>query len=109
MVYNNLMKVCFSIAFIILILSNVLFATTTLGTTGDDQIYTSVMRILLKIQKYSWPVAMLILIYALYQYYVIGSEAFEHKAAGQRLIMGISIFMVILQCLPLVYAFLIVR
>lgn len=109
MVYNNLMKVCFSIAFIMLIISNVVFATTSVGTIGDDQIYTTVMRVLLRIQKYSWPVAILVLIYALYQYYVIGSEAFEHKVAGQRLVMGISIFMAIIQCLPLLYAFVIVR
>lgn len=109
MVYNNLMKICFSIAFITLILSNVLFATTSIGTVGDDQIYNSVMKILLRIQQYSWPVAVLVLIYALYQYYIIGSEAFEHKVAGQRLVMGISVFMAILQTLPLIYAFLIVK
>lgn len=109
MVYNNLMKVCFCIAVIMLIVSNVVFATTAIGTTGNDQIYGGVMSALLRIQKYSWPVAVIIFIYALYQYYVIGSEAFEHKVAGQKLIMGMSIFMAILQSLPLIYAFVIVR
>ena len=46
----------------------------------------------------------MVLVYALYQYYVIGSEAFEHKVNGQKLIVGLSVFMAIIQCLPLVYA-----
>ena len=36
MVYNKLMKVCISIALIMLVVSNVLFATTALGNTDDE-------------------------------------------------------------------------
>ena len=49
-----------------------------------------------------------IMIYALYKYYVIGSEVIAEKIIGQQLVVGISIFMVVVQCLPLVYAFFIV-
>ncbi len=108
MVYNKLMKVCISIALIMLVVSNVIFATTTLGT-NEDEVYNGIMKVLLKIQKYSWPVAVIIFIYAIYQYYIIGSEAFEYKVSGQRLIMGLSVFMAILQSLPLLYAFIIVQ
>ena len=108
MVYNKLMKVCICISVIMVIVSNVLFATTAIGNT-DDEVYTSIMKVLLRIQKYSWPVAVIIFIYAIYQYYIIGSEAFEYKVSGQRLIMGLSIFMAILQSLPLLYAFIIVQ
>ena len=108
MVYNKLMKVCICISVIMLVVSNILFATTTLGDT-DDQVYSSIMKVLLRIQQYSWPVAVIIFIYAIYQYYIIGSEAFEHKVSGQRLILGLSVFMAILQSLPLIYAFVIVQ
>lgn len=108
MVYNKLMKVCICISVIMVVVSNVLFATTALGNT-DDEVYGSIMKILLRIQQYSWPVAVIIFIYAIYQYYIIGSEAFEYKVSGQRLIMGLSVFMAILQSLPLIYAFIIVQ
>ncbi|MDD2627682.1 MAG: hypothetical protein PHR25_04490 [Clostridia bacterium] len=108
MIYTKLMKICFGIAIVVLLMSNVVFAVTDLGV-NDDKVYNGVMQVLFKLQKYSWPVAIIILIYALYQYYVIGSEAFEHKVAGQGLIMGLSIFMAILQSLPLLYAILIVK
>ena len=108
MVYNKLMKVCLSIAVIMLVVSNVVFATTALGT-NDDEVYNGIMKILLRVQKYSWPVAVIIFIYAIYQYYIIGSEAFEYKVSGQRMILGLSIFMAILQSLPLLYAFIIVN
>lgn len=108
MVYNKLMKVCISISLVMLVVSNILFATTALGN-NDDEVYSSIMEILLKIQKYSWPIAVIIFIYAIYQYYIIGSEAFEHKMSGQRLILGLSVFMAILQSLPLLYAFIIVQ
>ena len=108
MVYNKLMKVCISIALIMLVVSNVLFATTALGNT-DDEVYSGIMKALLRIQKYSWPVAVIIFIYDIYQYYIIGSEAFEYKVSGQRLILGLSVFMAILQSLPLAYAFIIVQ
>ena len=108
MVYNKLMKVCICISVIMVVVSSVLFATTEFGNT-DDQVYNSIMKILLRIQQYSWPVAVIIFIYAIYQYYIIGSEAFEYKVSGQRLILGLSVFMAILQSLPLIYAFIIVQ
>ncbi len=108
MVYTKLMKICFGIAIVVLLMSNVVFAVTDLGE-NNDKVYNGVMQVLFKLQKYSWPVAIIVLIYALYQYYVIGSEAFEHKVAGQGLIMGLSIFMAILQSLPLIYAILIIK
>jgi len=39
----------------------------------------------------------------------VGSEVLEHKILGRRLLIGIAIFMVIVQCLPLLYAFLILK
>ena len=48
-----------------LVVSNVLFATTALGNT-DDEVYSGIMKALLRIQKYSWPVAVIIFIYAIY-------------------------------------------
>lgn len=79
----------------------------TVGT--PEMINNSTLNVLILIQRYSWPIVTLVFIYALYQFYVIGSEVLEHKILGQRLIVGISIFMVIIQCLPLMYAFLIVN
>lgn len=108
MVYKKIMITCFVIAITMICLSTVVFATTDIGKT-DDKIYTGVMDILLNIQKYSWPVAIIVLVYAMYKYYVIGSEAFEQKVSGQKMIVGVSIFMAIIQTLPLIYAFVIVR
>lgn len=104
MVYNKFMKVCLVIAFIAMIASNLVFANTTIDQK-TDKVHNSVMIILKNVQKYSWPVAVVILIYGLYQFYVVGSEAFEQKVGGQKLIVGLSCFMAIVQCLPLVYAF----
>ncbi len=80
----------------------------SLAIGTPDFVMDKTLNILITIQRYSWPVVTLIFIYALYQFYVIGSEVLEHKILGQRLIVGISIFMVIIQCLPLMYAFIIV-
>ncbi len=104
MIYNKLMKTCISLSVIVFIASGFLFATTTV-TDKNDVIIDNIMKILIKIQQYSWPVMVVILLYALYQYYVIGSEAFEYKVNGQKMIMGISVFMTVIQCLPLLYAF----
>ena len=103
MVYNKVMKVCLWIAVIGLVASTAVFATTDLAIK-ENELIGGVMNVLTTIQKYSWPIAVLVLVYALYQYYVIGSEAFEHKVSGQKLIVGLSIFMAIIQCLPLIYA-----
>lgn len=103
MVYNKIMKVCIWIAVIGLVASTAVFATTDLSVK-DSKIVGGVMEILKNIQLYSWPIAVILLVYALYKYYVVGSEAFEHKVSGQKMIVGLSVFMAIIQCLPLVYA-----
>lgn len=104
MIYDKLMRICIALSVIVFISSSVLFATTDI-MAKEDIVVGSIMKVLLRIQSYSWPVMVVILVYALYQYYVIGSEAFEYKVNGQKMIMGISVFMTIIQCLPLVYAF----
>lgn len=103
MVYSKAMKVCLWIAVIAAICSTTLFATTDVAIK-ENQIVGSAMTILKYVQTYSWPVAVVVLVYALYQYYVVGSEAFESKVNGQKLIIGLSVFMAIIQCLPLAYA-----
>lgn len=104
MIYDKLMKICIALSIILFFASTLVFATTNLEAK-NDVVVDKIMVVLINIQKYSWPVALVVLIYALYQYYVIGSEAFEYKVNGQKLIMGISVFMTIIQCLPLLYAF----
>ena len=103
MVYNKVMRVCLWIAVIALVASTAVFATTDIGTSSDE-IVGGVMNVLKNVQLYSWPVAVIVLVYAMYQYYVVGSEAFEQKVSGQKLIVGLSVFMAIIQCLPLAYA-----
>ena len=103
MVYNKVMRVCLWIAVIGLIASTAVFATTDVATKSNELI-GGVMTILKNIQLYSWPIAVIVLVYAMYKYYVIGSEAFEQKVSGQKLIVGLSVFMAIIQCLPLAYA-----
>ena len=103
MVYNKVMKVCLWIAVLALVASTAVFATTNIEEK-ESLVIGGVMNVLKYIQTYSWPIAVVVLVYALYQYYVIGSEAFEHKVNGQKLIVGLSVFMAIIQCLPLVYA-----
>jgi hypothetical protein len=102
MVYKKITLIALAIAVVATLVSNFVFAT---DFTSNDKIYDSVLNILIFIQKYSWPVITLIFIYALYEFYVIGSELLEHKIRGQRFIVGIAIFMAIIQCLPLIYAF----
>lgn len=104
MIYNKLMKVCIALSVVVFLTSSFLFATTSV-TDKNDVIIDNIMKILIRIQEYSWPVMVVILLYALYQYYVVGSEAFEYKVNGQKMIMGISVFMTVIQCLPLLYAF----
>lgn len=104
MIYDRLMKICIALSVVVFIASSVLFANTQIAEK-DDAVVGGIMTVLLRVQKYSWPVMVVFMVYALYQYYVIGSEAFEYKVNGQKLIMGISIFMTVIQCLPLVYAF----
>lgn len=105
MVYKKSAIIIFIIAIIFGITSSVIFSATDITT--NDQIFDKGLEILIFIQKYSWPVIVLFLIYALYQYYVVGSENLEKKILGQRLIIGIAIFTALIQALPLCYAFII--
>lgn len=103
MVYKKSAIIAFLVAIIFGITSSVIFSATDITT--NDQIFDKGLEILVFIQKYSWPVVILFLIYALYQFYVVGSENLEKKALGQRLIIGIAIFTALIQALPLCYAF----
>lgn len=105
MVYKKLTIITLIIAIILGIVSGVVFSATDI--TSNDQIFDTGLKALVFIQKYSWPIVILVLIYALYQYYVIGSENLEKKILGQRLIIGISIFTALIQALPLAYAFIV--
>lgn len=102
MVYKKITSIVIAFAMLAALVSNFVFAG---NFTSNDKIYDSVLNMLVFIQKYSWPVMTLVFIYALYEFYVIGSEMLQHKILGQRLIIGTAIFMSIVQCLPLVYAF----
>lgn len=104
MVYSKMMKVCIAISVIMFVVSTAVFATTDIEQKNDEVI-DIIMEVLIKVQNYSWPIAVIIFLYALYQYFVVGSEAFEYKVNGQKLIVGLSVFMTILQTAPLIYAF----
>lgn len=108
MVYNKVFKTCLLISIIALLATTFVFANTDLEVK-DNEIVGGAMTLLKNIQLYSWPVAVIVLVYGMYQYYVVGSEAFEHKVSGQKLIVGLSIFMTIIQCLPLVYAIITIK
>ncbi len=105
MIYKKLVMIAMSIAIFATILSSVVLGTSV---NSSDQIYDGFFEILLFLQRYSWPVIILFFIYALYEFYVVGTEVVDHKAKGQRMIVGIAIFTAIFQCLPLVYAFMVV-
>ena len=107
MVYKKVTIVAIIISIMSAVISNFTFAATEITT--NDKILDSTLNILIFLQKYSWPVFTLAFIYALYQFYVAGAEILESKILGQRLIVGLAIFMVVLQCLPLFYAFVTVR
>lgn len=107
MVYKKVTIVAIIISIMAAVISNFTFAATEITT--NDKILDSTLNILIFLQKYSWPVFTLAFIYALYQFYVAGAEILESKILGQRLIVGLAIFMVVLQCLPLFYAFVTVR
>lgn len=107
MVYKKITGFAIAISIIAAIVCNFTFGASAVATS--DKIMDTTMQILVFIQKYSWPIVTLVFIYALYQFYVVGSEKLEHKIIGQRLIVGIAMFMVMVQCLPLIYAFVIVK
>ena len=107
MAYKKFIISAVVIAIIAATVSGVVFGTTDIKT--NDKIMDKTLDILIFIQKYSWPVVTLVFIYALYEFYVAGAEILESKILGQRLIIGIAVFMAIIQCLPLFYAFMTVK
>ena len=107
MVYKKTTFIALAFAIIAAFVSNFVFASASVAV--NDKIFDSTMHVLIFIQKYSWPIMTLIFIYALYQFYVIGSEMLEHRILGQKMIVGCAIFMAIIQTLPLIYAFLLLK
>lgn len=106
MVYKKSAFIALLVAVIMAFVSEVTFAATDIAT--NDQIIDGTLQVLMFLQRYSWPILILFFVYALYKFYVLGSEKLEDKITGQRMIIGIAVFMAILQCLPLFYAFIIV-
>lgn len=107
MVYKKLTIFTIIISIVAAFTCNFVFAAN--DVVANDKIIDTALQILIFLQKYSWPIVTLIFIYALYKFYVMGSEFLEQKIIGQRMIIGISIFMVLVQCLPLIYAFVVVN
>ena len=106
MEYRRLIISSVIISIIAAIVNEFVFAASTVVT--NDAILDGTLNVLITIQKYSWPFVTLLMIFALYKYFVTGSEVLTDKVVGQRMVVGIVIFMVVVQCLPLAYAFLIV-
>ena len=94
-------------ALVAFVLSGVVFAAEL--PQAADPIVDGVLKILVYIQKYSWPVAFLFFIFGLYRFYILGAEQLAHKIIGQRMVVGTAVFLVIDQWLPLLYAFRIVK
>lgn len=88
-------------------MSSVVFAAGV--PNSGDVIVDGILEVLNYIQKYSWPVAFLFFIYALYKFYILGAEQLAHKIVGQRLVVGTAVFLVIAQWLPLIYSFIIIK
>lgn len=107
MVYKKLTMFTLIISVVAAFTCNFVFATN--NVLVNDKIIDTTLQVLIFLQKYSWPIITLVFVYALYKFYVMGSEYLEQKLIGQRMIIGISIFMVLIQCLPLAYAFVIVN
>lgn len=106
MQYKKVITLSLIFAVVFAIVNEFVFAAST-AVTGDG-VLDGALKVLVMIQKYSWPVVTLAMVYALYKYYVMGSEVLADKVVGQKMVVGIAIFMVVVQCLPLVYAFFIV-
>lgn len=107
MAYKKITNIAIIFSIVATLVSSFVFGTQDITT--NDKILDTTMQVLIFIQKYSWPVVTLIFIYALYKFYVAGSEIIEQKAMGQKLIVSIAIFMAIVQALPLIYAFATIR
>ena len=95
------------ISIIMAIVNEVIFAVG--DTVANDLLLDGTLNVLVIIQKYSWPVVTLLMIFALYKYYVTGSEVLADKIMGQRMVTSIAVFMVIIQSLPLIYSFLTIK
>ena len=108
MVYKKITLGAMIIAIVAALTCNFVLGVGVSDITQTEDLMDTTLNVLIYIQRYSWPIVTLVFIYALYQFYVIGSEVLEHKILGQRLLVGIAIFMAIIQCLPLMYAFMIV-
>ncbi len=106
MQYKKVITLSLIFSVVFAIVNEFVFAAST-AVTGDG-ILDGALKVLVMIQKYSWPVVTLLMVWALYKYYVMGNEVLAEKVVGQRMVVGIAIFMVVVQCLPLVYAFFIV-
>jgi uncharacterized membrane protein len=106
MAYKKVITSSLIVAIVLAFVNEFVFAAT--NTVTNDAVLDGALNILVMIQKYSWPFVTLCMIFALYKYYVTGSEVISEKVKGQQMVVGISIFMVVVQCLPLVYAFFIV-
>ncbi len=104
MVYKKVTIIAIIVAILLAVTSGFVFGEN-IEVSTNDKVYDSFLKVLVIMQRYSWPVMTIIFIYAMYEYYVIGSEMLEHKITGQRLIVGVAIFMAIIQALPLFYAF----
>lgn len=106
MVYKKLTLTAIIIAIAAALVSNFVFGAAEVSS--NDKIYDTVMEILIFVQKYSWPVITIFFIFALYKFYISGAEYIESKTLGQNMIVGLAIFMAIIQALPLLYAFFVV-
>ena len=77
MQYKKVITSSILVAFVVAIVNELVFAAENIVT--QDVILDGVLNILVLIQKYSWPFVTLLMIYALYKYYVIGSEVLADK------------------------------
>ena len=90
MEYKKVITSSIIIAFLMAIVNEFIFATENVVTS--DAVLDGTLNVLVLIQKYSWPFVTLLMIFALYKYYVIGSEVLSDKIQGQQMVVGISIF-----------------
>lgn len=106
MAYKRVITSSILVAILLAFVNEMVFAATNVVTS--DAVLDGTLNVLVMIQKYSWPVVVLLMIIALYKFFVTGSEILADKVVGQNMVVGISIFMVVVQCLPLFYALFIV-
>lgn len=103
MQYRKFIRTMLIAAVFVAVVNQFVFATS--NVLSGDTVLDKALDVFVMIQRYSWPVAILAMIYALYKYYVRGSEVLADKILGQKMVLGISVFMVVIQVLPLIYAF----